>query len=120
MEEHYKSKSTGGFYCSDVSPCRFYENSTNCLSLQTATSPTSLVLALIYLERLRAKSKRSAYLDEISSTELFLATLVSYLVYSCNKCPNLTHYVSDYLYPFDDMEFIRVQTSYSISHVLHH
>lgn len=46
------------------------------ITRKTATSPTSLVLALIYLERLRAKSKRSAYLDEVSSTELFLATLM--------------------------------------------
>lgn len=52
---------------------------TNYILLQTATSPTSLVLALIYLERLRAMNKRSAYLDDVSSTELFLATLVKSL-----------------------------------------
>lgn len=52
------------------------------ITRKTATSPTSLVLALIYLERLRGNGKNkknNGYLEEVSSTELFLATLVSFL-----------------------------------------
>ncbi len=45
------------------------------ITRKTCTSPTSLVLALIYLERLRS-GRASAYLEEVSPTELFLATLM--------------------------------------------
>ncbi len=44
------------------------------LSKNTQASPASLVVALLYLERLRTTNPN--YLDTVSSTDLFLVTLV--------------------------------------------
>ena len=44
------------------------------ITRDTCASPTSLVLALMYLDRLR--SSNSKYLGSISSTDLFLVSLM--------------------------------------------
>ncbi len=45
------------------------------ITRNTCASPTSLILALIYLDRMR--SSNPAYLYSVSSTDLFLVSLVS-------------------------------------------
>ena len=45
------------------------------MSKATGTSPTSLVVALLYLDRLR--NRNPGYLRAISSADLFLVSLVS-------------------------------------------
>ena len=45
------------------------------VSRETCASPTSLVLALLYLERLRGSNP--TYLHSVSSADLFLVSLVS-------------------------------------------
>ena len=55
------------------------------VSRETCASPTSLVLALLYLERLRGKNP--SYLNAVSSADLFLVSLVSMkstVKYSCD------------------------------------
>jgi hypothetical protein len=44
------------------------------ITRNTCASPTSLILALIYLERMR--NSNPAYLHSVSSTDLFLVSLV--------------------------------------------
>ena len=43
----------------------------------TCATPTSLILALIYLDRLRTQNP--GYLHKISSTDLFLVSLVRFV-----------------------------------------
>ena len=50
------------------------------VSRETCASPTSLVLALVYLERLRGSNP--TYLHTVSSADLFLVSLVSKLLNS--------------------------------------
>ena len=45
------------------------------VSRETCASPTSLVLALLYLERLRGRNP--SYLHTVSSADVFLVSLVS-------------------------------------------
>lgn len=45
------------------------------LSHESCASPTSLILALLYLERLRTSNP--SYLASVSSADLFLVSLVS-------------------------------------------
>ena len=47
------------------------------ITRNTCASPTSLVLALLYLDRLR--NSNPAYLHSVSSTDLFLVSLVNFL-----------------------------------------
>ena len=47
------------------------------MSRATGSSPTSLVVALLYLDRLRARNP--GYLRAVSSADLFLVSLVSFI-----------------------------------------
>ena len=49
------------------------------VSRETCASPTSLVLALVYLERLRGSNP--TYLHTVSSADLFLVSLVGVVIY---------------------------------------
>lgn len=49
------------------------------VSRETCASPTSLVLALVYLERLRGSNP--TYLHTVSSADLFLVSLVGIVIY---------------------------------------
>ena len=52
------------------------------ITRNTCASPTSLILALIYLDRMR--SSNPSYLYSVSSTDLFLVSLVIITFYSVN------------------------------------
>ncbi|XP_018410412.1 PREDICTED: protein CNPPD1 [Nanorana parkeri] len=55
------------------------------VSREACISPCSMMLALVYIERLRHRNPE--YLQQISSSDLFLISMVSSEVRSCDLCP---------------------------------